>query len=481
MYHIQRLIAYLSKLSPFIIVIASLSVLFVFFMLAQYSHPSADDYCLASGIKEHGPFNYLWSHYFEWSGRYSGNALYGLYPLIFGLVEGYFLIPIILIVSLGMAFAYLVSTVFKISLFNFSVIASSVCFVCVYMLGMSSTAQGFYWMAGALSYQTGNILALVFIGLSIQFYDQQKKHESYSNTFILLLIVCIIIMGLNETIMLLVASYIGVASVLAYRSNIVRVKPWLIVSALAILCFCIVYFAPGNDVRSSHFAMRNDLSYAISRSWDYSLNSLTDWASDAVLILSSVLSLYLFYSLFSASNRIFQVSIKQIIILLSLTVVSPFLFSLPISWAIGAAPPERLNDTIYFFFILLWYMSIAAILYYFTRHNADHKFKRFIYIKKFINVLTTILYVYFISTDVNLTTAINDLQNSAPLHDKYMNERYALIEESLADEKLDLTVPGYDHDYPSSIFVADITTNAKDWTNVCFVGYYGLNEIRKNK
>ena len=93
----------LARISPWLVVAICMAVVLVFVLLAPYAHPSTDDLCLANGIRRDGLINHLWKHYFEWSGRYSGNALYGVYPLIFGMFEGYRYIPVIIIASLFIA------------------------------------------------------------------------------------------------------------------------------------------------------------------------------------------------------------------------------------------------------------------------------------------------------------------------------------------------------------------------------------------
>ena len=127
-------------------------LLLIFVALGFYAYPAADDFCMASGVNNHGLFAYLWQHYLEWSGRYSANALYAVYPLVVDMFDGYRYIPAIVIVALFAASAYLLSTLFAVRFLSAPVLLAAAVFVCVYLLGMLSPASGLYWMAGAYTY-----------------------------------------------------------------------------------------------------------------------------------------------------------------------------------------------------------------------------------------------------------------------------------------------------------------------------------------
>ena len=177
-------------------------------------------------------------------------------------------------------------------------------FVSVYMLGMSRIATGVYWMAGAFTYQTGNILCPVLIGLTIRLYDQQAMSSPYRTTLSLLLPVCVIAMGLNETIMVATTGLLVLASSLVYRSGKIKLKSWLILLGIASICFCIVYFAPGNAVRSSHFPLRTDVQHAILGSWNYGLQILRSWLSEPVFISSIFLVPFFVARLYSETVEV---------------------------------------------------------------------------------------------------------------------------------------------------------------------------------
>ncbi len=243
--YIKRLLnrlAGLARIAPFMLVAICLAVLLLFALLGQYSHPSSDDFCMASGVNEQGLLRQLWEHYFEWSGRYTGNALYAIYPLLFGMFDGYKYIPAVLTLMLFTATAYLLSALFRVRIYARPVLITSLCFISVFYLGMMSLASSLYWMAGALTYQSANILTLVSLGLMIRLDDRQKASKNYSGLLAALLLVMVFAMGTNETSMLALTGIAILGVALHLRSGPVLLKPWLLIMVAALLCFAVVYF-----------------------------------------------------------------------------------------------------------------------------------------------------------------------------------------------------------------------------------------------
>lgn len=475
----KRIFTLADKITVFVVSAFNILILLIFMFLSQYSNPAADDFCMAAGITESGALSHLWEHYKQWSGRYSGNALYGLLPLLFGLREGYFLIPILLITSLYLAFSYFLSAIFRLSIFKWQVAAASLCLVCVYMIGMKSTATGFYWMAGALTYQTGNILLLVIIGLSFNLYDRQLTFTAHKTYLLLLMTTIFVAMGLNETVMLAITCLIIAVNFYIFFSRTASIRPWLIILTVTLISFCIVYFAPGNEVRSSRFPHRNDILLAISGTWDYGLGNLLRWLSSPALIAASMLSLYFANQLYKSSHRILKVNIKLVIVLFFLILATPFALSFPAWWAMGVSPPDRTNNVIYFIFLLNWFTFITSVLVLIRKHSLTKYFIISINLKASFIIIAGVLYILSISASNNYVVALNDLFNNAPFYSEYLNKRYTTIENSLNNSVSSLILPSYNYKYPKSIYFDDITINTGNWSNVCYAKYFNLDQVSR--
>lgn len=437
---------------------------------------------MATGVNQYGLFEHLWNHYFEWSGRYTSNALYATYPLVFGFFEGYKFIPLIVFLALFMAAAFLLSAVFNTRMLSRPVLLSALCFVTVYILGMLSPASGLYWMAGAMSYQVANTLFLVELGLMIKLADRQKHSRSSFVLVAVLLMVIVIAIGANETSML---AFIGVALLgllLHVRSGWAVLKPWLVILLVTLVCFSIIYFSPGNDIRAADFSLRHDLTRSINGSLLVGLKILWIWVSNPVLIVSSLLVPFAITRLLQPSGRPLAVPGSLIAVLLLCTFAMPIMLQFPAWWSMGGWPPARTVDAIYFLFLLSWYLTVSAIsvryLYKGDSNKAVQLYSRYIAVA--VLVLSVLFSAAVLESNA-FRLAKNDLFYAARPYHEYLNERYDQIDQAKANGQRYLSVPDYRKELPHSIFFNDIMHDPDHWRNVCYANYFGLEKIKREK
>jgi hypothetical protein len=455
----------LARIAPYLLIAASLAVLLVYVLLGQYAHPSSDDFCMAAGVNEQGLATHLWHHYFEWSGRYTGNALYASYPLLFGLFDGYQYIPLIVITGLFLATAYFLSSLFVTRLFARPVLLFSLCFVSVYLLGMLSPASSLFWMAGAFTYQTANIFFLVTLGMMIQLFDRQKRSQHYFGLSIVLLLVVIITVGTNETSMLALTTLVLLGFLMHLRSGWLVIRPWLAIAVVALVCFGIVYFSPGNTVRATDFPLRHDLARAITGSLTIGLKILWIWISNPVLIASSVLAPFAVSRLYLMSGRFFAVSGSLIAALVLCTLALPVMLQFPAWWGMGGWPPARTLDAIYFLFLVGWFSSIGALT---IRYLCQGKWNGALNLYHpraavALLILSGLFTLAVLQSNAYRLARMDLFSMAGPYHE-YLNERYDQIEAALASGQHRLVVPDYRQKYPRSIFFNDIMHNqATKW------------------
>lgn len=442
---------------------------------------------MANGVNDHGLIRHLWDHYFEWSGRYTSNALYAVYPVIFDLFDAYKYIPALMMLALFLATAFFLSRLFNVSLFARPVLLTSLCFVCIFLLGMMSPASGLYWMAGAFTYQTANILFFVISGLMIQLADRQKASKNYFSLFDVLLLLMIFAVGTNETSMLALTGLALLGIVLHLRSGLAILKPWLVILVFTLAGFAIVYFSPGNAIRAADFPLRHDLSHSINGSLSVGLKILWLWLSNPVLIVSSMLAPFAITNLLKLSGRQLSsssppVSKAMIMTLMLNTFLMPVLLQFPAWWSMGGWPPARTVDAIYFLFLVSWYLTIAAFT---VRYLCLGKWQS---IMQPYNPGTAVallllsgLFAAAVLKSNTYQLARTDLFHLArPYHD-YLNERYKQIEQAKANGQRYLIVADYQQEYPRSIFFNDIMHNPDDWRNACYADYFGLEKIKRKK
>jgi len=470
----------ITQLAPYLLVAACLAVLLVFILLAQYAQPSSDDFCMASGVKEYGLITQLWNHYLEWSGRYTGNALYAVYPLVTGLFEGYRYIPAIVIAALFLATAFFLSTLFSTAIYARPVLLVSLCFVSVYLLGMMSPASGLYWMAGAFTYQTANVLFLVMLGLMFRLHERQINSSRYFMLFSVLLLVVVIAIGANETTMLAITGMVLLGVVIHLRSGRAILWPWMVILAVSLVCFDVVYFSPGNAIRAADFALRHDFMRSMYGSLSVGLKILWIWISNPVLIISSMLAPIAVIRLQQVSGRSFTVSRRLITALIVCTFTLPVVLQFPAWWAMGGWPPARTVDAIYFLFLLSWFVTIGAITLRYLYAGEMHGEAQWEHPYAAVAVLALSVLFSFVALESKAyKQAKTDLFELArPYHD-YLNKRYEQIGQALANEQLYLVVADYQGKYPQTIFFNDIMYDPGHWRNVCYADYFGLEKIKR--
>ena len=471
----------LLRIGPYLFLAISLAVVTVFILLGQYAHPSSDDFCMAADVDRYGLVTQLWNHYFEWSGRYTGNALYASYPLLFGLVEGYKYIPALIIVLLFLASAFFLSRVFCSRMFAHPVWLSSLGFVVVYLLGLMSPASSLYWMAGALSYQTANILLLVILGLMIQLARRQQQGRPYSIQLAILLLLVIAAVGANETGMLAISAVSLLGFFIHIRSGWTRLKPWLLILVTTLICFSIVYFSPGNAVRTADFPLREDFARAVNGSVSVGLQVLWIWLSNPVLIVSSLLAPFAVIQLARLSAVSIRINNREIVLLCLCTLMLPAVLQFPAWWAMGGWPPARTLDAIYFLFLLGWYATLTAVtLRVVTGAESDSAALGASVRVTLALTLLSLLFTAVVLTSPGIKRVKRDLFQTAGPWSAYMHQRYQQVHRAVAKGQLRLTVADYPQEYPQSIYFNDIMHNSRHWRNRCYAAYFGLEKIRRD-
>ena len=464
--------------------VVCLSVIVLFVLLGQYAHPSSDDLCMANGVEEYGLFTQLLDHYFGWSGRYTGNFLYALYPVIVDLFDGYKLIPGMVILLLFFAAAFFISSAFRVRITAWPVLLASLCFVCIFLLGMLSPASGLYWMAGAFTYQSANILFLVILGLMIQLSDRQKESKKTSALSLLLPVLMVLAIGTNETSMLALTAVVFVGVMVHLRLPWVMLMPWLVLLIVTLICFAIVYLSPGNQVRAADFPMRHDLVRSIGGSLSVGGRMLWLWISDPVFVISIMLAPFSVSVLVQSSGRQWSVassgiSRTKIAMLLCCTFIMPVLLQFPAWWSMGGWPPARTSDAIYFLFLLGVYLTVGACTMYYLDKTKYRPLQQSYSTAVVVLLAASVVFSFVVLQSASFKQAKTDLLQLAGPYHEYMEKRYRHIEQAKADGHLKLIVARYLQEYPRTIYFNDITSDADDWRNVCYAEYFGLEKIKR--
>lgn len=446
------------KSSNFIFFIGAFSIL-PFLVISVFNNPFADDFCYHNKSRDLGFWKAQSYWYNEWSGRYFASAILSLKSLISESFLVYKLIPILLICLLFIALYLLSSAVF--STYNKRDLLVITFFILsIFIAQMPSIVEGFYWLAGAVTYQLSNILTLFFLFFLIELITTKK------NKFLILSTVfSFFIIGSNEISMLLLSTIVFI--IFGYKSIQQRkINLQLLTIVIAIIIFSVFEItAPGNYVRSSEFPQKKQLFYSLFKSVYHLIDSLAIWLP---LIFLSLLVLFDHFknNLASINSSLFKVN--PLIICITVLAI-PFIGFFIGYWSMGWILPPRAINTIYLYF-LLGTVYLFFVLFVTTKqHNS-----LFVDLSKWAKKILFFIILIQMGFSKNIKTAYMDLIKGKAYHyNLELKNRYSLIKQSSNSK---IYVPKLINT-PKTIFIDDISYDSENWVNECFNNYFKPKEI----
>jgi len=390
-----------------------------FLILSFFNHPSFDDYYFAVKTKNEGFFPAQKNWYLEWTGRYFSTAILSSNPLIFNWFFGFKIIPFLLFVLFLGSFFILIRELFS-TLDRWCISSLSLVVLFIYLYQMPSISEGFYWVAGAITYQLGNILFIFFL----TFFIRLSKNPSLSSINFFGSAICLIaVIGSNETIMILLDSLIGFVLTI-HLIKFRRLDKWLIIlTIIAIIFSLIVILCPGNAKRIAAESFlypspfRKDLKFTILTSFKSTFEYLIKWLQNGQLLIFTLLFLPISYrNKESTSSR----SFFQIPVSLSLGIyfILITLVFFPIHWSHGTEiiSPRPVNIA-YFLFVIGWFYNVQLII------NKTKREIKLNLIAKYILVVSIISVTVFSKNNITLA-AKNVISGQAYTYDKENKNRY---------------------------------------------------------
>ena len=165
-----------------------------------------------------------------------------------------------------------------------------------------------------------------------------------------------------------------------------------------------------------------------------------------------------------------------------LTLSIPFVFQFPAWWAMGGWAPARSIDAAYFVFLVSWFMTAGGICIYFMNSGRlIPDLGTHFPVNAVILLVISIVFTMAVINSNSYQLAQLDRSRHAEPWDKYMKQRYALIEHAVSEGRTSLLVPDYEQTYPRTIYFNDIMYNSRDWRNACYAKYFGLQRIKRDK
>ena len=232
--------------------------------LAMYAFPSADDYCLAVDVRK-GFWRMQSDFYLSWTGRYSGiflQAVLGqwdlarVYPWFCGAT----------LVATVLSCGALIGTVGTSRASRLQITAAGAVATAVFVGGLPSTVEAFYWLTSAAEYQWGVITYFVWFTLLLRTVKDAGRREPSVGLRASLVVLTALLPGFSEVMApVILVTLAGFLAVSRWRNDGDRFV--LILLGVAICFTAVSLLAPGNENRSGTYPdipTRHNPMYAVT-------------------------------------------------------------------------------------------------------------------------------------------------------------------------------------------------------------------------
>lgn len=439
--------------------------------LSFYNHPSAaDDYCFIYTVNVHGWVGGMSKYYNEWTGRYFTIFLNHSNPLLFDSFFGFKIASILLTLALAASIFYfsrtLTPTLSRLTHWGFSGVITF-----LFLLKIPSIPEAFYWFASFVTYTVPAIMILLWLALTIKWY--QPKNKRYKTR--IGLACCLLVFGAigsSETTLLLMVVLIG--AWLFHRAVIVK-KPDILmmsVTATALISCYFLFAAPGNTARLGGNPVSGNIPLATLVSIKFIATAAKNWFLGTPILIFSVCWLIVLSRIPKNLQPAFSFPVWLTILSYAGTL---FAIVFPSFYAVSTEldPTPRVVNSLYFFFLLGWFYLVGAV-YYQLRHLSVFDFLRKPALLPVTYLACLLFGVFSLSKSTSFKTLYGDwLKGNAKAYDLEMKERYAILSDTSNPNPIVSKI----QTRPASLFVEDITDNPEGWWNWCMAGYFGKESI----
>lgn len=434
-----------------------------YLFISIYTNPGADDFMYGYlGKKDPLIKNLLYQYHF-WSGRYTANIFVLTGPLSFNSLVIYKIIPIILIMLTVGGFSFLLKSIIGKGITTLDNYIISISLGLLYLYQMPTIGEGFYWYTGSVTYQLGNIFAIIYLSL---LFRLSEKNYLLSNKIIHLALtssIAFVAIGFNEVLMIFILLFsLLVLCISIYRKS--NFKIWATYFIFICAGFAAIsILAPGNYVRESFYPEKHQFFHSLLYSIAQTGRFFLIWTSSAPLFIMSVI-FYYFNKKLSASVPIFSASfylhpIVSTCLLFFIIFASVF----PAYWVTGILGQHRTLNIAYFFFIILWFINLNV---WFNFFKQKLNYQQPLSLKSiYFLVLITLGCFLFAKNGFDCSSDI--ITGRARSYDTQMKKRYSIVAESKDTIFFSQII-----DPPRSFHVYDITNDHYSWFNTCWALYF---------
>ena len=438
-----------------ILILTGILTLLPFLIISIYNHPSADDFNFYVNTENLGYFETQSNWYLTWTGRYFSSAIISL-PIFLKSQSFavYKTVPVLLFIGLMSSLMQLTKILFStLSLLNRAALVSF--FMVAFLAQIPSIAEGFYFLSATITYTLPCILLIVLLAtIKKALLARKLRHR------LLAILLTIAIVGCNETSMVLLNLILLTIIMFQYAVNKLFNRFLLIVFLICIMCSLIVYFSPGNSIRSLQFPEKHQFWYAIKKSAIALRGYLGKWMPALLVFGIALISLI--------NKKIKHNPLVKIhpLLIIAITLLLVFIGFFVGYWSVGSLIPKRTINVLYFTFLLGFTVSIVSFV-------SNPSYRKYTKISPFISILLLLFTANNLFRESNISIVFSDLySNTAQNYNKELQFRYSLLE----DCSTNCTVPALNN-LPATIYAYDITSDHRHWRNLSYAQYFKKNQI----
>lgn len=447
-----------------------------FFILAFFARPVADEYVFFTSVSKFNIWEFGYSMYVGWSGRYF--HIFFSYFFLKAIAYQQIFYPIFIFLILAINFFSYYWVVHKLNFTNSikeKLLLTLSIFV-VYIYGMPSFAEGFYWFICALGYILINCFALFWVIFLIEREYKIQNSKTTTKENLLIILLTFVLCGSIE----LISSFvIGLLIVIWITKFITNKKTDIFYSLLfifAFVCFCISIFATGNSVRSTHFNGLINPFLILPKLIPNSLNYIFYWFFETPILIFTLFYLPFAQKIVTQSSFNFIFKINRFWVLFIWLGIVFGSFSIGYI-SIGGELPMRINNIVYFLFLIGWFYLVSVFVSFYS-DNITQKFDIFIKPSVFTKLIVPLVILLFLYKENNpIRAAYADiLKGRAYGYALQLDERIKTIKNCKSNTCIVSAIKNPPHIiYEPAL---DLTTNPTDWKNKSQAVYFGVKAIK---
>ncbi len=393
-----------------------------FLFLNLYNNPATDDYFFAVRDTETSFWESQLYYFLNHSGRFFATAIVRLNPLTYQSFIGYKIYSLCFMLSFIGAAWLLIYQLFKDYFSTTKLLALLAILVCVYLIQMPNISQGIYWFTGYMTFQVPNLMFLLFWVCISMFHNSQSRKRDVVYLVVAALL-AIAIIGSNEMTLIMLMSSLLLYLISFWQKEKPKRNYLLVLFIVCLIISLIVVLAPGNYIRMEK--ERSSVSFIEAALGAIVFTGVGLYKWGIVLLVMSLIYTFLWGIPVSEkvkNSSIFKLPFLLLIVWFFSTIA---LMNFVYTWSAGERAVTRVENVIYFFFVVGW---VYILQYIINKHLAGEKGERLL---SFTIVPKTAFAIFFLLlTDVNnnISTAYLDLLSGrAEQFDDELKARYSYL------------------------------------------------------